>query len=256
MSRWISCLVLVLITGTSTKVVLAETAKSPEVKIEQEVRSYAVNISATRLISNGVDQDITVAVANDNAYPFLVQSQVMEEDLTKIGPFTVVPPLFRLDPQQQSRIRIIRTGGEVRQDRESLNWLCVTGIPPEDGDLWAAEKEKPANVAKMQVQIKMSRCIKVFTRPASVKGDITSAASKLTWSRQGNELKANNSSPFYLTLKALNVGTYQVQQSDKSMIPPFGTINLPLPAKITGSVKWSVITDLGGESQIFETPLR
>jgi len=254
MSKWISYLLLTLISGVPTTV-LAETSG---VKVEQSVRSYAVGLGATRLVGNGVDQDMSVTVSNNNDYPFLVQSRVMAEDLTTLAPFTVIPPLFRLDPHQQSRIRIVRTGGDLPQDHESLNWLCVEGIPPEDGDLWAADKDKKetSKVAKIQVQIKMSRCIKVFTRPAGLKGTLESAASKMTYTRMGNELKINNPSPFYLTLKSLSVNGQQLSLSDKSMILPLGAMNLPLPANVTGIVKWSVVTDLGGESQIFETLLR
>ncbi|NPE97657.1 Dr fimbrial biogenesis chaperone DraB, partial [Escherichia coli] len=67
-------------------------------------------------------------------YPMLVQSEVLSEDQKSPAPFVVTPPLFRLDGQQSSRLRIVRTGGEFPSDRESLQWICVKGIPPKEDD--------------------------------------------------------------------------------------------------------------------------
>ncbi len=45
------------------------------------------------------------------------------------APFLITPPLFRLDAKQENVLRIIRTGGNLPADRESLFWLNIKSIP-------------------------------------------------------------------------------------------------------------------------------
>lgn len=138
----------------------------------------------------------------------LVQSEVLSEDQKSPAPFVVTPPLFRLDGQQSSRLRIVRTGGEFPSDRESLQWICVKGIPPKEDDRWAEGKdgEKKADKVSLNVQLSVSSCIKLFVRPPAVKGQPDDVAGKVEWQRAGNRLKGVNPTPFYINLSALTVG--------------------------------------------------
>lgn len=133
----------------------------------------------------------TLTVINDQDYPMLVQSEVLSEDQKSPAPFVVTPPLFRLDGQQSSRLRIVRTGGEFPSDRESLQWICVKGIPPKEDDRWAEGKdgEKKADKVSLNVQLSVSSCIKLFVRPPAVKGQPDDVAGKVEWQRAGNRLK-------------------------------------------------------------------
>ena len=48
-------------------------------------------------------------------------------------PFMTTPPLFPLAAGRSNMIRIIRTGGDLPDDRESLFWLSVASIPQTQG---------------------------------------------------------------------------------------------------------------------------
>ncbi|QUJ00707.1 fimbria/pilus periplasmic chaperone [Salmonella enterica subsp. enterica] len=37
----------------------------------------------------------------------------------------VIPASFRLEANQQGQLRIVRTGGDMPTDRETLQWVCV-----------------------------------------------------------------------------------------------------------------------------------
>lgn len=67
----------------------------------------------------------TLAITNKHEFPILVQSDVLSEDKEMSTHFIITPPLFRLDPLQSTRLRIVRTGGNFPIDRESMQWICV-----------------------------------------------------------------------------------------------------------------------------------
>ena len=53
-------------------------------------------------------------------------------------PFTMVPPLFRLDPKKGQMLRIVYTQEPLATDKETLFWLNVLEVPPRDGDTSAS----------------------------------------------------------------------------------------------------------------------
>ncbi|HHR5914061.1 TPA: fimbria/pilus periplasmic chaperone [Providencia alcalifaciens] len=217
---------------------------------------FGVELGATRVIYDPTSSGATLAVKNNQNYPMLVQSQVFAEDAKSKAPFTVTPPIFRLDGQQTSRIRIIRTGGDFPKDRETLQWLCVKGIPPEDGDEWAKSDstESLKRQPSLAVKFSVSNCIKLFVRPNTVKGHPEDVAGKVTWEKQGRVLKGSNPTPFYINLTELKVGKENIKSIH--YIPPFGSYSFELPVSSSGDVQWKIVTDYGGESELFKTALK
>jgi P pilus assembly chaperone PapD len=45
------------------------------------------------------------------------------------APFLITPPLFRLNAKEDNVLRVVRTGGNLPEDRESLYWLNIKAIP-------------------------------------------------------------------------------------------------------------------------------
>ncbi|WP_238493690.1 fimbria/pilus periplasmic chaperone [Pantoea ananatis] len=90
----------------------------------------------------------------------LVQSTVTGEDRKTPAPFLVTPPLFRIEANQQSRLRIIRTGGSLPQTREGLYWLCVKALPP------SGDASGHASGVSMTVNMAISMCDKLIFRPS------------------------------------------------------------------------------------------
>lgn len=216
---------------------------------------FSLHLGATRVVYNPDSSGEKLTVINDHDYPILVQSEVLAEDQKSRAPFVVTPPLFRLDALQSSRLRIVRTGGSFPADRESLQWVCVKGIPPKEGDKWAEEanKSKSADKVSLQVELSVSSCIKLFVRPSSVKGGPEDVAGNVTWQKAGNKLKGNNPTPFFINLSELKMGGKEV--NERHYIAPFSSYEYSLPAGATGKVQWQVITDYGGKSKQFESEL-
>ena len=246
---WACCAAMALAQGVAWG---NETPASQAIK--STTKSFTVKLGATRVIYQPGSSGSTLSVINPQDYPILVQSKAYGEDKTSDAPFIVTPPVFRLDGEQQSRIRIVQTGGTFPADRESLNWLCITGIPPKPDDAWSEGKGPAPTEATLEVQLRINNCVKLLIRPAALKGEPTDVATSLTWRREGTRLIATNPTPFYMNLKTLTVGGKKVEGLD--YIPPHDSRQFTLPSGASGSLEWTIITDYGGDSRRYQAQLQ
>lgn len=246
-SFWAASLLLGLMPGWGSA------AEQP--KVENHTQTFSVKLGATRVIYDPSSSGTTLTVTNPQDYPILVQSQALAENMKDKAPFVVTPPLFRLDGQQQSRLRIVRTGGNFPDDRESIQWLCVKGVPPKADDVWSKDENGKAvanNTVSLNVRISINSCIKLFVRPGSVKGHPSDVAGSLGWQRVGDKIKATNSTPFYINLTSVSVNGAKLKEA-LHYVPPFSSYEFALPKGISGAgkVQWTIINDYGGESKLF-----
>lgn len=247
-----SLLALTLVT-VSAESIAADNSQ----KIETQEQPFTLKLGASRVIYSPDSSGATLTAMNVQDYPMLVKSSVLNEDKKTPASFIVTPPLFRLDGHQQSRLRIVATGNDFAKDRETLKWLCVTGIPPRPDEQWAKDRDGKAitpSHATINVQISVSSCIKMLVRPSSIKGEPTDMASAVVWQREGNKLKVTNPTPFYMNLKSVVVGGKKVEGID--YLQPQGKRLFALPPKASGDIEWKLVTDFGGESRIYKSALK
>lgn len=236
---------------------IANTAYAVNNNTEISAKTFSIRLGVSRLIYNPESKGATLSVTNDQNYPILVQSEILSEDQEKKAPFVVTPPLFRLDGEQTTRLRVLRVGGTFPSDRESLQWLCVKGIPPKEGDKWAESKNQNGNEGSkiaMQVQFSVKNCIKMFIRPEGIKGQSNEAAGQVVWHISEGKLRATNPTPFYINLSDLKVDGTII--NDRPYIAPFSTSYYSLPTHTPKKVQWKVINDYGGESKLYELKLK
>ncbi|EEW7548634.1 pili assembly chaperone SafB [Escherichia coli] len=215
-----------------------------EQKLNLNTKLFSVKLGATRVIYHAGTAGATLSVSNPQNYPVLVQSSVKAEDKRSPAPFLVMPPLFRLEANQQSQLRIVRTGGDMPADRETLQWVCVKTVPPEN-----EQSNTQANGATLDLSLSINDCEKLIFRPAAVKGTPEDVAGNLRWVETGNKLKVENPTPFYMNLASVTVGGQPV--TGLEYIPPFADKTLNMPCGAHGDIEWRVITDFGGESHPF-----
>ncbi|QBH97636.1 long polar fimbrial chaperone LpfB [Limnobaculum zhutongyuii] len=186
------------------------------------------------MIYNGGKKEASLSVSNTDTNPYLIQSWAeTQSGGAEKAPFIVTPPLFRLEGNQQNVLRIVRTGGDLAEDRESLYWLNVKSIP-------AGSKNGAANTLQIAVKTR----IKLIYRPQDLKGVPEDVTSKLTWSQQGNHLTVNNPTPFYMNFNQVKVGGREVK--DVTYVAPMSQATFTAPAGASGSVTWKIISDYGG----------
>lgn len=218
--------------------------------IYKEERIFSVKLGSSRIIYLHGSKGSTVSVQNEHDYPMLVQTQIVRDDnelKESTGRFSAVPPLFRLDGNQRSKVRIAHTGGNFPDDRESLYWLCVKAISPRGSDGWS--EGKAPDSTNLAVQITINNCIKLLVRPKGLAGkDSLSMAERITWRMDNKGLTALNPTPFYINLRSLTLGGKTVD--NVTHIAPFSSHTFDLPHGASGDVQWRAISDLGGDGPL------
>lgn len=221
---------------------------------EMSTRTFSVRLGASRLIYDPASNGTTLTVTNPQDYPILIQSQALDENKKNKAPFVVTPPLMRLDGHQSSRLRIVRTGGNFRTDRESLQWLCVKGIPPKTGDEWAQDNDNKDKVS-LNLQVSINNCIKLLVRPDAIKSHPDDVENRLKWQMHGNKLTAKNDSPLYINISELKINGSAIR--DIHYVPPFASYDFTLPSAAARKIiEWKIVNDYGGETQSWRTELK
>ncbi|WP_454731694.1 MULTISPECIES: fimbria/pilus periplasmic chaperone [Cupriavidus] len=190
-----------------------------------------VVISGTRVIYPAQAKQVTVKVTNDGKVPALLQSWVDDGNAradanTASMPFTLLPPIARIDPGKGQSLRLVYTQEPLPQDRESVYWLNVLEVPPK------LQSDAPANVLQMAFRSRL----KIFFRPSGLPGDANSAPARLTWAIQpaaggagGYVAKASNPTPYHVSIASAAVETGGKRyQAKAEMVPPLGSIELPV----------------------------
>ncbi|MEB2419046.1 fimbria/pilus periplasmic chaperone [Citrobacter sp. R-1.5.2] len=199
-----------------------------------------INIGATRVIFNGDAKDESISISNNDNVPYLIQSWVQsisETGKTGDAPFMVTPPLFRLDGGKRNVLRVIRTGGNIPKDRESLYWLDIKSIPGTNPD----DKGN-----KLKIAIKAE--FKLIYRPTSLKQTPEKVTNQLQWSRSGSILTVRNPTPYYMNFGEIAVGGSKLKAPRYA--PPFGSAQYTLQSGASGVITWSIINDFGGTGPI------
>ncbi|WP_201312560.1 fimbria/pilus periplasmic chaperone [Dyella sp. EPa41] len=212
----------------------------------------AIQIVGTRVIYPAGQREVTVSLLNNNESPRLLQAWVDDGDSTATAdtakaPFTVTPPMSRIDPGKGQSLRVIYTGKDLPQDRESVYWLNVLEIPPRP----KAQEGESQNFMQFAIRTR----IKLFYRPKGLEGNAADAYEKLSWRlvRQGSAyaLECTNPSAFNVSFGSLRFKASDVARTSVAgggMCPARGTQLLPVEGEPAGGNRLvlDVINDYGG----------
>lgn len=203
--------------------------------------SYAgVVIGGTRVIYDENKKETSVSIRNPDNAPYLIQSWLsnIEQQASSDIPFIVTPPLFRLNTDSSSALRIVKKGN-LPDNRESAYWLNIKSIPTSDPS------------AKNQLNISVNSRIKLFYRPASLRAqDAADAYKKVSFYRSGNQVYAKNPTPFYISMGSLNINGRELP--NPGMIAPMSEQSWSIPTASSSElqINWSVINDYGGRTPV------
>lgn len=201
-----------------------------------------VIINGTRLVYHGDKKESSLGLSNPDATDYLVQSWVDSGGKnTAKAPFLITPPLFRLDAKEDNVLRVVRTGGNLPEDRESLYWLNIKAIP-------SSKHVEGVNT----LQIAINTRIKLLYRPPAVIGKPEDVADKLEWHREGNDLVVNNPTRFYINFQKVTLSGHKVDKA--TWAAPKTETHFALPGNVSGTnIAYSIITDYGSISQTWST---
>lgn len=202
------------------------------------VSQASVVVGGTRVIFDGTKKTTTVSVQNKDNVTNIVQSwlAIVDETSPAKDSFITTPPLFRLKAGEKGFVRILHTGKPMPEDRESMLWLNIKGIP-------ATDDVSDKNI----VQFAINSRIKLIYRPAVLKNAIPEEfAQKLQWSNDGRAINVKNDSPLYMNFSEIFINGKAVPEA--WFVAPYSTIRIPVAnASPAGKkeITWSVINDYG-----------
>lgn len=204
-----------------------------------------------RLIYPGAEKKgITWSLTNNTDRPYLMQSWVRPVDFTTglpaaeednkapaaSIPLMVTPPLKRVDPGEQLTLRIRLTEMSLPQDRESVFYLSVKGIP---------SIPDKASQTGGQLVVAVVNNMKLFYRPEGLpESGVANASKQLRFSLQSEALVVDNPTPFYINFSQVTVGGKPLPASELSkLVPPKGQQRYSVASGVRGSVEWQVLDE-------------
>lgn len=179
-----------------------------------------VVISGTRVIYPSDKKEVTINLTNKGQNASLVQSWVDAGDPTvspaqvKV-PFVIFPPITRIDAGKGQMLRLIYTGSNLPNDRESVFWLNVLAVPPKQHD------------DKNYLNVAYQSRLKIFYRPQTLTGSVEEAAASLKITKKSKGFSVVNPTPFYISLVEIewqSGNKEHVVQGE--MIAPYGSLTL------------------------------
>jgi chaperone protein EcpD len=211
----------------------------------------SVVIAGTRVIYNQSESEITVKLTNNGKLPGLVKVWIDKGDPdakpdTIEVPFTITPPLMRIDPIKSQTLRIMFAGEPLPADKESIFYLNVLEVPPRaTGDAASAN----------QLQLAFRTRIKFFYRPSALNGSSDGAPGKIVWhlKQEGgkNAIEAMNPTQYYVSFDSVQYtdGARAASFTDGGMVAPGETKIFPLKGDMpaaSSKVIYTAINDYGG----------
>ncbi|CAB3793489.1 putative fimbrial chaperone YadV [Paraburkholderia ultramafica] len=194
----------------------------------------SVVVAGTRVIYHAEDAEQTIKLTNEGKSPALTQIWLDKGDPKASPssiqvPFTVTPPVARIDPGKGQTLRILYTGEALPKDRESVFWLNVLEVPP---------KPAASDAGANRLQMAFRSRIKLFFRPTGLKGSADDAPAQVTWSlvQTGNHaaLEARNPTPYHVSFSSLELmgGGKTATFEDGGMVNPGETQTFPLSGDV------------------------
>lgn len=197
----------------------------------------SIVVGGTRLVFDGNNDETSINVENKDSKANLVQSwlSIADPHVTNKQAFIITPPLFRLDAGQKNSIRVIRSGESLPEDRESMYWLNIKGIPSIDD-----------NAAANRVEISINTQIKLIYRPSALtKSTPDSQSQQLKWQAAGDTITVNNPTPYYMNFASVTLNGHEVKSA--TFVPPQSSASFKLSSAVAahGTVMWRLISDYG-----------
>ncbi len=202
----------------------------------------ATVISNTRVIYPQKEREVTVRIDNQGKSPVLLQSWVDDGNEKALPekmnvPFVLTPPVNRIDAGKSQSLRIRYTGQTLPADRESLFWLNALEIPT----------RQKANTEQNILQMAFRTRIKLFFRPAGLKGEPEEAARILRWTTGTGQVTAINDTPWHVSLVSVDVRVQgKTRSTEADTVAPFSRRTFPVSGQGPATVvNWQYVNDYG-----------
>ena len=204
-------------------------------------------LDETRVIYPAGESEVTVQMKNTGTQPVLAQSWI-DNGVKNVSPdkiasvFLLTPPINRVNAGKGQTLRIsLIAENSLPQDKESVYYLNVLAIP--------AKPKDSLNASQMNIAFKTR--IKLFYRPASLKGSANDAPGLLRWAINGNGVTATNPTPYNISLSKVSyTAGGKKYEAPPQMISPGGTGGFHFAGlnqiSSVDSIEYAAVNDFGG----------
>ncbi|HEY4803881.1 MAG TPA: molecular chaperone [Paraburkholderia sp.] len=182
--------------------------------------SASVVMSTTRVIYPADAREQTLQLSSQDDSPSVMQLWVDSGNPESTpqnadAPFIVTPPVFKINPKAGQTVRIVFTGKDLPQDRESVFYLNTLQIP----SLNSTYREQN------QMMVMLRNRLKVFYRPTTIAGSAQKAPEQLSFRLESEagkwRISANNASGYHVSLiEGQVVSGSHVTKFTPSMVAP------------------------------------
>ncbi|MES0291985.1 fimbria/pilus periplasmic chaperone [Citrobacter freundii] len=196
-------------------------------------------IYGTRVIYPAEKNEITLQLMNQEQNASLVQAWVDDGNTSlppeKIQvPFLLTPPVVRVPGNSGQQLKIKKMPNMLPNNKESLFYLNVLDIPPNN----------PANAGKNVIKFAMQNRIKLFYRPSGIAPVNSETFKKIVLSRNGKGFIIKNDNANWVTVAEIKIGSVKI--NDKSvMVAPFSSEPIMAKSSNANQYKLTIINDYG-----------
>lgn len=196
-------------------------------------------IYGTRVIYPAGKSEITLQLMNQEQNASLVQAWIDDGNTSlppeKIQvPFLLTPPVVRVPGNSGQQLKIKKMPNTLPKNKESLFYLNVLDIPPNN----------PANAGKNVIKFAMQNRIKLFYRPSGIAPVNSATFKKIVLVRNGKTFVIKNDNANWVTVAEIKVGSVKI--NDKSvMVAPFSSEPVMVKSSNANQYKLTIINDYG-----------
>ncbi|EPJ0879004.1 TPA: fimbria/pilus periplasmic chaperone [Citrobacter freundii] len=196
-------------------------------------------IYGTRVIYPAEKNEMTLQLMNQEQNASLVQAWVDDGNTSlppeKIQvPFLLTPPVVRVPGNSGQQLKIKKMPNMLPNNKESLFYLNVLDIPPNN----------PANAGKNVIKFAMQNRIKLFYRPSGIAPVNSETFKKIVLSRNGKGFIIKNDNANWVTVAEIKIGSVKI--NDKSvMVAPFSSEPVMAKSSNANQYKLTIINDYG-----------
>lgn len=196
-------------------------------------------IYGTRIVYPAEKNEVMVQLMNQENRSSLVQSWIDDGDTSlppeKIQvPFLLTPPVAKVAANSGQQLKIKKLPNMLPNNKESLFYLNVLDIPPNNPD--SAGK----NVLKFAMQSR----IKLFYRPKGISSVNKDTFQKLSMKRSGSIYSIKNDAANWITVTEVKANNVKIN-NESIMLAPLSSADVALKNANANQYKMTIIDDHG-----------
>ncbi|MRS13617.1 fimbria/pilus periplasmic chaperone [Enterobacteriaceae bacterium RIT691] len=198
-----------------------------------------VVIYGTRVIYPAEKKEVIVQLMNQGQRTSLVQSWIDDGNTElppeKINvPFLLTPPVAKVVGRSGQQLKIKKMPNALPENKESLFYLNVLDIPPNN----------PEHEGKNALKFAMQSRIKIFYRPKGILPVNNDSFHKLSFVQSGKGLVIKNDTDNWITVTTIKLNSVRVNDAS-IMVPPRASQTVALKNNVARTYNMTIIDDYG-----------